>query len=102
MWDILLKRKPKLGSTKPSTGPRVGHSCSSDCKTELLAVAHEIIQGGDWGDRPPKTYECNFIHHNFAQCGKEQSPYKAFLSSTVLLQQCCEVYFIPLTVAKPL
>ena len=21
------------------------------------------IQGGDWGDRPPKTYESNFSHH---------------------------------------
>jgi len=23
---LLLQRKPKLGRTKPSTGPRVGHS----------------------------------------------------------------------------
>jgi len=26
---------------------------------------------------------------------------KAILSSIVLSQQCCEVYFIPLTAAKP-
>jgi len=25
---LLPQRKPKLGRTKPSTGPRVGHSCS--------------------------------------------------------------------------
>jgi len=25
---LLLQRTPKLGRTKPSTGPRVGHSCS--------------------------------------------------------------------------
>jgi len=29
------------------------------------------IQGDDWGDRPPpKTYESNFIHHDFVQFGK--------------------------------
>ena len=26
-----LQRKPKLGRTKPSTGPRVGHSCIGVC-----------------------------------------------------------------------
>jgi len=36
------------------------------------------------------------------QIGKQHSRYKAILSSTVLSQQCCEVYFIPLTVAKTL
>ena len=35
-----------------------------------------------------KTYESNFIHHNFVQFGKH-SRYKAVLSSTVLSQQCC-------------
>jgi len=24
-------------------------------------------QGGDWGDRPPKTSESNLIHHAFVQ-----------------------------------
>jgi len=33
---------------------------------------------------------------------KQHSRYKAMLSSIVLSQQSCEVYFIPLTVAKPL
>jgi len=23
------------------------------------------IRGGDWDDRAPKTYESNFIHHDF-------------------------------------
>jgi len=32
---LLLQRKPKLGRTKPSPGPRVGHSCSRACY-ELL------------------------------------------------------------------
>jgi len=27
-------------------------------------------RGGDWGDRPPKTYESNFFHHDFVQFGK--------------------------------
>jgi len=26
--------------------------------------------GGDWGDRPPKTYESNFFHHDFLQSWK--------------------------------
>jgi len=51
---------------------------------------------------PPKTYESIFIHHNFVKFGKQHSRYKAILSSTVLSQRCCEVYFIFLTVAKPL
>ena len=58
--------------------------------------------GSDWGDRPPKTYESNFIHHNFVQFEKQHSRYKAILSSNVLSQQCCEVYIISLTVAKAL
>ena len=40
---------------------------------------------------PPKTYESNFIHHDFVQFGKQHSRYKAILSSIVLSQQCCEV-----------
>jgi len=51
---------------------------------------------------PPKTYKSNFFHHNFVQFGNQHSRYKAILSSIVLSQQCYEVYFISLTVAKPL
>jgi len=46
------------------------------------------------------TYESIFIHHNFVKFGKQHSRYMAILSSVVLSQQCCEVYFISLTVAK--
>jgi len=46
------------------------------------------------GDRPPKTYEINFIHHDFVQFGKQHSRYKAILPSIILSQQCCEVCFI--------
>jgi len=49
----------------------------------------------------PRTYESNFIHHDFVQFGKQHSRYKAILSSIVLSQQCCEVYFISLTVVNP-
>ena len=59
-------------------------------------------RGCDRGDRTPKTHESNFIHNNFLQFGKQHSRYKAMLFSITLPQQCCEVYFIPLTVAKPL
>ena len=44
---------------------------------------------------PHKTYESNFIHHNFVQFGKQHSPYKAILSSTILSQQFCKVYEVP-------
>jgi len=50
-------------------------------------------RGGHWDDCPPKTYENNFIHHDFANFGKQHSRYKAILPSIVLSQQCCEVYF---------
>ena len=42
------------------------------------------IQGGRIGAiAPPKTYESNFIHHNFVQFGKQPSRYKAILPFTV-------------------
>jgi len=59
------------------------------------------IQGvGNWGDNPPKTYESNFIHHDFVPIGKNHSRYKAILLSVVLSQQCCEVYFISFTIVN--
>jgi len=27
--------------------------------------------GDDWGDRPPKTYESIFVHHDVVQFGKQ-------------------------------
>jgi len=47
---------------------------------------------------PPKTYESNFVHHDFVQFGKEHSQFKTILPSVVLSQQCCDAYFISLTV----
>ena len=49
---------------------------------------------------PSKTYKSYFICYNFVQFGKQHSRYKANLSSIILSQQCCEVCFISLTVAK--
>jgi len=49
-----------------------------------------------------KTYESNFFHRNFLQFGTQHLRYKPILSSIVLSQQCCKVYFISLTAAKPL
>ena len=43
-------------------------------------------RGSDWGDRPPKTYESNFFHHDFVQFGEQHSRYKAILTSIVLPQ----------------
>ena len=44
----------------------------------------------------------NFFHHNIVQFRKQHSRYKAIFSFIVLSQNCCEVYFILFTVAKPL
>jgi len=60
------------------------------------------IQGGRESGTiaPPKTYESNFFHHNFVQFGKKRSRYKAMLTSIVLSKQCCEGYFMSLTVVN--
>jgi len=52
------------------------------------------------GDYPTKTYESNFIHHNFVQFGKQHLRHEAILSSNVSPQQGCKVHFISLAVAK--
>jgi len=66
-----------------------------------MFLTQERIQRGEIGAiAPPKTYESIFIHHNFIRFGKQHSRYKAILSVIVLLQQCCEVYFISPTVPK--
>ena len=75
-------------------------SCSF-CNTTCFHPGADPGKGGDWGDRPPKTNESNFIHHDFAQFGKQYSRYKGILPSTVLSQQCCEAYFISLAVVNP-
>ena len=67
-----------------------------------------------------KTDESDFVNHNFVQFGKQHiktnseyffwsmfdlslcSRYEAILSSFVLSQQCCEICFTALIVAKPL
>jgi len=40
---------------------------------------HRGKSRGDWGHRPPKTYESNFFHHDFVQFGKQHSRSKAIL-----------------------
>jgi len=52
---------------------------------------------------PLKTYESNLIQHDlFCTIQKTAFAIQVILSSTVLSQPCCEVYFISLTVVKPL
>jgi len=72
--------------------------------TMIFMTVRGGSRGGDWGDRPPppKIYESSFSHHDLLHFGEQHSPYKAILSSIALSQQCCEVYFILLTVAQPL
>jgi len=50
---------------------------------------------------PPKTYESNFIHHDFVQIGKQHSRYNAILPFIVLSQKCYDVYFNSLAAANP-
>jgi len=42
-----------------------------------VCCSQRRIQGGDWGDRPPKTNESYFIFHDFAQFGKQYSQYNS-------------------------
>jgi len=35
-------------------------------------------EGGDWGNQPSKTYESNFIHHDFVQFRKQHSRLRLF------------------------
>jgi len=58
----------------------------------VLALRQGRIQGG--AITSTRTYESNFIHHDFVQFGKQHLRYKAIFSSTVLSQHSCEVYFI--------
>jgi len=72
----------------------------------LDALQHRLSAGadpggGDCDDRPPKTYECNFFHHDFVQFGKQHSRHEYIVPSIVLSKQCCEVYFISLTLVNP-
>jgi len=50
---------------------------------------------------PLKTYEGNFIHHDFVQLSKRNWGYKAISPSIFLSQKCFEVNFVSLTVANP-
>jgi len=59
--------------------------------------------GGRLGQSSPlKPTKLILVAMIFLQFGKQHSRYKVILSSIVLSQQCCERYFIPLAVAKPL
>jgi len=51
---------------------------------------------------PHKSSESIFTHYDFLQFRKQHVRYKTISSSIVLSQQFCEVFFISLTVAKPL
>jgi len=54
------------------------------------------------GERPPlKPKKVSFFHHDFVEFGRKHSRYKGILPSIVLSPQCCEVYFISLTVVNP-
>ena len=69
---------------------------------KLSACDQGRIQGEEIGAiAPPKIFESNFFHHDFEHFRKQHSLYRAIFLSIVLSQQCCDVYFISLTVVSP-
>jgi len=58
----------------------------------LLAPGRGGSRRGDWDDRPPKTYESKFFHHDFAQFGKQYLRFKA-----ILLPLFCHSSFVKYT-----
>ena len=84
--------------------------CGSQTSTLSMTLSYSVyarsrgrIQSGAMRAIAPfNTYDSNFIHHDFVQIREQHLRLKVILSSIVLSQQCCEVYFISLTVEKPL
>ena len=76
-----------------------------DIHIQILITLSDPSRGGSRGAigaiAPPKTYESNFIHHDFVQFEKQHSRWHAILPSIVLLQQYFEVYFVSFTVMNP-
>ena len=83
------------------------HQCSNPSKHCRILFRWIFRPGADPGGgaigaiAPLKTYKNNFIHRHFAQCKKQHLRYKAILTSIVMSQKCCEVYFICLTIVNP-
>jgi len=73
----------------------------ASCLSSLLSHQGRIQRGTIGAIALLKTYERDFIHHDFVKFGKQHLRYKAILLSIVLSQLCCEVYFISLAVVNP-
>jgi len=99
----LIEKRTQLGAADDDLKGKLLHIDLTWIRYWLLITRRG---GSRWGAIgaivPPKIYENNFILYDFLQLGKQHSRYKAILSSIVLSQQCCKVYFIPLAVTKPL
>jgi len=89
LTDYSLSRERILVANKPTAEKARSASTRGGSRGGIGAIA------------PPKTYESNFIHNDFAQFRKKHSRYKAILASIVLSQKCCEVYFTSHTVVNP-
>jgi len=73
-----------------------------NCFTFETLTKCSLVRGGFRGAIvPPKTHKITLLTMIFIQFGKYHSRYKAILPSIVLSHQCCEVYFISLTVVNP-
>jgi len=42
-----------------------GIHCLCICLIQIAVLQSGADSRGCWGDRPPKTYESNFVHHDF-------------------------------------
>jgi len=77
----------------------MNRSMESEIKSLFTAGADS---GGAIGAIAPlKPTKVAFFHHDFLQFGKQYPQYKVILQSIVLPQQCCEVYFVCLTIVNP-
>ena len=58
------------------------HSTVNTIKEKKSEQNHHLGRGGsregDWGDRPSKTYESKYIHHDFEQFAKQHSHLRPF------------------------
>jgi len=109
-WDTSWQGAQIRKALRQATYTPIQNIAATLIETSQLHVSimpqERLAQGGSregaiGAIAPPKTYESMFIHHNLLQFGKQHSRYKPILSSIVLWQQWCEVYFISLTVANP-
>ena len=110
LWKYLWSVREYGVDTRLLLAVKSLYSCSDvfvivgRVKPQPFTVGLVLRQAGTdpRGERPPlKPKKVSFFHHDFVEFGRKHSRYKGILPSIVLSPQCCEVYFISLTVVNP-